>query len=978
MTTLSACGGDSTGDPSGTDTTTPDIETPDGTADTGNPTPDPDATTDTTDPDSALIDDSATIIPDTTEPDTDESDTTEPDATPPDTTDPPDGSDLTDTDQPNPEPALPSLPEAELLIKIIGVPGQEGGKRHVAVASAVTPIAGVAFGSPDSIAWTSTPMPLGNTLSGTANGYPFWQTGPISLDPGLNIITVTATKGQETVTDTIIITYNPLFMFNTPPVVSPDSLFVNESTKVVVTIPITEYSKLMQYGVCNSQKKKCVGTPLAQGNLSGDNTCASDADCDYGFCDPVLNECKGSKAPQKSCNTDIDCSTTQAWLVDKDGNILDTNPLGTMVDNGQLSNCDEIEQDGRFSVCLNNFKCTSAEDKWVVVSTQVDSSFANYTAYSAPTRIECSKRITVSECNAAYQTQQNAYSKWEDEGGANDPMAARDATIAWLKTQTTVADAGPSSGDGHGVWVEFNAGFVGALDLAPEGTRGGAGPALAEMAARVAPQELSPFNVESIQSKRSLILAPYNQEFKAAGGDEADDIASLLSDSSCPSFDVQGPVTGSSANLEVLRNQYLYGVVAMTSHGDAYFETMNDTTKNEMDWEHSGSQEVIWSGEAVKCNQFSTTQKTCKASLQQGQQVTITACPTGTECVFTSATSSSLTGVCVDRTQTDLANGRVVMGRETWGTTGSFVSRYAPVRFPNSFIYLGTCRSVYNGTIAAEYFAAGAKSIAGYSGYTKNAYAYASGKSVFEEMVLNGDLTGSAAFEVPEQDPDTADNRLRLFGADNLDIMNADIINPSFETGDLTGWTKNGDGRVISKLGISQPVHGKFMGVISTGLGFTVQTGEISQNFCIPADKQAIKFYWKFFSEEFKEWCGSSYQDTFQATVTGSQGKLTLVNVKIDDLCFYDDGSCQNCPNPGKGNCECGSQYLGLKASDVSFDQGGVFNIKWQSNHNNKDTGSWDITPFAGAGPVQLKFFSSDAGDSIYDTVILVDSVIFK
>ena len=116
---------------------------------------------------------------------------------------------------------------------------------------------------------------------------------------------------------------------------------------------------------------------------------------------------------------------------------------------------------------------------------------------------------------------------------------------------------------------------------------------------------------------------------------------------------------------------------------------------------------------------------------------------------------------------------------------------------------------------------------------------------------------------MPKKDPDSPDNRLRLFGANNLDIMNADIINPSFENGDLTGWTKKGDGRVISKLGISTPVHGKFMGVISTGLGFTVQTGEISQNFCIPGDKSGFKFYWKFFSEEFKEWCGSAYQDTF-------------------------------------------------------------------------------------------------------------------
>ena len=62
----------------------------------------------------------------------------------------------------------------------------------------------------------------------------------------------------------------------------------------------------------------------------------------------------------------------------------------------------------------------------------------------------------------------------------------------------------------------------------------------------------------------------------------------------------------------------------------------------------------------------------------------------------------------------------------------------------------------------------------------------------------------------------------------------------------------------------------------------------------------------------------------------------------------------------------------------MNFDQGGVFNVQWHANHTNMPKGDWDITPFAGAGPVELKFFSSDAGDSIYDTVILIDSVVVK
>ncbi len=340
-------------------------------------------------------------------------------------------------------------------------------------------------------------------------------------------------------------------------------------------------------------------------------------------------------------------------------------------------------------------------------------------------------------------------------------------------------------------------------------------------------------------------------------------------------------------------------------------------------------------------------------------------------CVVTGASGTTLSGTCVDKTQMDLRKGRVILSDTRWGITGGFVSRWAQRRFPNSLVYLGACRTVFSGSLAAEYIAAGAKAVAGYGGYVSSEFANSQGKIFFEKMLLEDELTGGGYFAAAAEDPNNAGSWFRLFGAKNLNIMDATLINPSFETSDLTGWTKDGDGRVISKLGISIPVHGKFMGVISTGLGFTVQTGEIYQDFCIPGDKNTMQFYWKFFSEEFKEWCGSQFQDTFEATIANDVGQITLVSTKVDDLCHYNDGSCAPCPDPGVGNCECGSQYKGLIASDVSFDQGGVWNIKWQLAEN-------DITPLAGQGPVQLKFFSTDAGDSIYDTVILFDSIVFK
>jgi hypothetical protein len=163
-------------------------------------------------------------------------------------------------------------------------------------------------------------------------------------------------------------------------------------------------------------------------------------------------------------------------------------------------------------------------------------------------------------------------------------------------------------------------------------------------------------------------------------------------------------------------------------------------------------------------------------------------------------------------------------------------------------------------------------------------------------------------------------------------------------------------------------VAGKYMGIISTGLGFTVQNGSLEQPFCIPAAKDKLCYYWKFYSEEFTEWCGSSYMDRFTSTLQADTGKITMTDVWIDQLCPYDCGGKSAC-DPGSPQCKCGQQWKTLSNADVIFDQGGVWMTPWQKT-------CVDITPLAGSGKkATLKFFATDTGDSIYDTVVLVDQV---
>ena len=129
-------------------------------------------------------------------------------------------------------PPATFYPSAELGLRILG-PDAQGWGQVLGGAMSVT---GVAMGQPDVIFWETD-----QGLSGYADGLPFWKTSKIDLVPGDNTITVTAQKGQETVTDTLILSYNPAFLFGTKLRIRPGGLFVGQSSTLVFTLGMGLY-----------------------------------------------------------------------------------------------------------------------------------------------------------------------------------------------------------------------------------------------------------------------------------------------------------------------------------------------------------------------------------------------------------------------------------------------------------------------------------------------------------------------------------------------------------------------------------------------------------------------------------------------------------------------------------------------------------------------------------------------------------------
>ncbi len=771
------------------------------------------------------------------------------------------GDSATGVPDPKNNAPFPGYPSRELNVRIVG----PSGRGHAVVSGSIAEVNGVVFGDADSITWQTA-----NGAVGAAHGAPFFQTDPITLTPGDNLVTVTAKNAAGTASDSLTITYNPTFSFQDRLRANPRVVKVGKVTEVNATIAIGKGSNI------------------------------------------VLN-------------------SVTLFRVDKDFNTKTT--YGVMVDDGSIgSSGDEIKQDGNYTrkISLNE---SAPGDVFLRASVTVQSNGSKYTAYSDVLRIEAVQEIAAGDCTAAMAALADAKKAADAAGGgAVGQKAAIDSLKANGAVDTAGAASTDASGTSHGAWVRFKTGILGAVNANPDGTRGGG-----SEAAGAPPADNETLTSVQVQSKRALMLDPFAAKL---GATEVSAAATQMAATQCPAYSVDA-FKDAAANLSWFRHMYDYGIVAVAGHGDAYFSDMAADVKAQYDWHHSGSQEVVWTGHAVQCDYFAKagTVKTC-SDLQP--------CGPESECFLNKVGGS---GVCVDHLTADVRRGRAILGSDgVYGITPGFIARHAEQKYPKSLVYLGVCRGLWNGTLAGELFAAGAAAVSGYNGFVSSEFANKWGKTFFDNLIGQKQLSGVAHVSI--QDASHPGTFFSLLGARNLDAAYSDILNPSWESGNLEGWLKTGDGRVISQLGAAGPVAGKYMGIISTGLGYTATVGELKQRFCIPPGKQTFSFWWKYYSEEFLEFCGSQYQDQFLCKLEAKPPFVkTVVDVKIDTI------------------CNAQAQYS-LKPADVGFDINGVYMTTWQH-------GTADVTPFAGNGNVLLRFFATDAGDGVYDTAVLIDKVEF-
>ncbi|HMS64784.1 MAG TPA: hypothetical protein PKD83_05955 [Ignavibacteria bacterium] len=609
-------------------------------------------------------------------------------------------------------------------------------------------------------------------------------------------------------------------------------------------------------------------------------------------------------------------------------NNIDTE-IGLLKDNGNLQNGDEIAHDNVYSGKFIFNESSAGEIKFKAKGNISTVS----TGYSQSLTISVYSQLNSQEIGTLFLTQANAKVQLQTFLGGNPGNIenASNQLSSWLLTQPGVQSI--EKNGNTGIIIYYTSGITGGILYSVANSSGQittlGGGEISDSVRRnnikiplqkqttgindfykeseVSFSDNPPLDPNIIGNRNVMIYEPFQASFPSYP--VGPKITARLNQSLCRDYNVT-TFLNQEANIAALSNMTSYGLVFMTTHG--------------LTGKRIFTGEIADTNAQIYKTQYKSMIKSNKLSIWKNLVIAV--------------------------------NGTVNVTGDVYVVTDKFISELSGT-FPNSVIVNNSCESSMNPNLGNAFIAKGAKTYFGYSKVVHIDFAAIISDSIAKRLAVDGKTTGNTFFAaIDPQSPNAVFNKIT--GSNDLNFSTS-LVNKDFELGKIEGWTKSGDGRVISRLGTVNPSQGSFMGIISTGLGYTTSSGSISQCMLVQNNQSTLKLKWNFLSEEFLEFIHSQFQDYLRITLVQQNGtEVTLLSKTIDGIATQFGADTNHA-----------GQLISV-SPNIVFDQGGVYMTGWQEL-------SFDITPYRGQ-TVVIIFKCGDVGDSIYDTAILLDDIIIQ
>ena len=388
----------------------------------------------------------------------------------------------------------------------------------------------------------------------------------------------------------------------------------------------------------------------------------------------------------------------------------------TLLDDGLASSGDDAAGDG-FYGCIARFN----EPAPVRIRLLVQATVGGAPTSSPSATLDVATALTDEEIAAGIAAQEMAGAAWDENLVAlGDTAKARKATVARIKKIPGVSAAGITP-DGFSIWIRYDSGVEGGLNLDPPGTPGSGGEPEAVPAALSVPPSASrairpalPTAAPRIGNAKVLVWDPWASETALEPT-----VLDRLRLSTCPTFDVTY-LKNDECTVESIRTFPSYGTVIILTHGAVLLDRVVAFMTRE---------------QATFFSQWSTHRDDLKL---------------GRLLVYKGQRSPEKHGYLVVRP--------------------SFIANI-PGRFPDSVVFAGACLSAANRTLADVFFAKGVKAYVGMSQVVYARFSKFTADDLFDRMIKDK----LSVFQAREALTHKTDASLLRATGSNLKPLNSEV-----------------------------------------------------------------------------------------------------------------------------------------------------------------------------------------------------------